>query len=146
MKISSRLILILHLPLFHFLLLMMCLVLLLILSQVLCIRDVTNCLILLLNHYLIILCTRLASTRVSRSLDWYGFSSFALQTTLDNTFVPKSYSYTSTQSVSVKLCRMNFRLFKTSHFTLLELSSLGVNRYTSSRYVMMALSSNIKLV
>jgi hypothetical protein len=37
------------------------------------------------------------STRVSRPPDWYGFSSTALQATLDTTFVPKSYSQASTQ-------------------------------------------------
>ena len=37
------------------------------------------------------------STRVSRPPDWYGFSSFSLQATLDTTSVPKSYSQASTQ-------------------------------------------------
>jgi hypothetical protein len=37
------------------------------------------------------------STRVSWPLDWYGFSSFALQATLDTTFMSKSYSQASTQ-------------------------------------------------
>jgi hypothetical protein len=37
------------------------------------------------------------STRVSWPPDWYGFSSSALQATLDTTSVPKSYSQASTQ-------------------------------------------------
>jgi hypothetical protein len=35
--------------------------------------------------------TTYQSIRVSRTLDWYGFSFSTIQTTLDNTFVPKSY-------------------------------------------------------
>jgi len=53
-------VLIFCLLLFHFLFLMMCLVLH-VLSQVLCISDVTHCLIFLLNHHLILSCIHLAS-------------------------------------------------------------------------------------
>jgi hypothetical protein len=37
------------------------------------------------------------STRVSQPPDWYGFSSFTLQATLDTTYMPKSYSQASTK-------------------------------------------------
>jgi hypothetical protein len=55
------------------------------------------------------------------------------------------------KSVSAKLCRMNFMLFKTitrrtSSLVLLEVSLLGANGSTPSSYVPMALSKDIKLV
>ena len=55
------------------------------------------------------------------------------------------------KSVSVKLCRMNFRLFRTItletlFLVLLELSLLGSNGFTPSSYVLMVLSKDIKLV
>ena len=59
-----------HIVLFFFLLSMMCLVLL-ILSQVLCIRDIAHYLFLPLNHHLILLCIQPTSLLGFLSL-WIG--------------------------------------------------------------------------
>jgi hypothetical protein len=55
------------------------------------------------------------STRISQPPDWYGFSFFALQATLDNTYVPRSYSQASTQECWRQAMHEELQALKDNH-------------------------------
>jgi len=137
-----------HLVLLFFLFSMMCLVLL-ILSQVLCIRDITHCLFLHLNHYLILLCIQPTSL-LGFLGPWIGmvFLFLLFRLLLIILLYPSLIIKLLLKSVGIKLYKINFRLiiFGASSIVLLELSLLGVNGYTPLSYVLMALLNNINLI
>jgi hypothetical protein len=137
-------------PIF-FLFSMMCLVLL-ILSKVLCIRDLTHCPFLHLNHHLILLCVQPTSL-LGFLGPWIGmvFLFLLFRLLLIILLYPSLIIKLLLKSVGIKLYKINFTLFKTiifgaSSLVLLELSLLGVNGYRPLSYVLMALLNNINLI
>jgi len=151
-NISFYPVLILYLHLFWFLLLMMCPVLLLILSQVLCISDVAHCLFLPLNRHLI-----LSYQRPAGLLGFPGpqigmvflllFKLLLILLLCLSLILKLLLKSVGRQAMQDK----NFRLFRTiilgtSSLVLLELSLLGANGPTLSSYGLMVLSIDIKLV
>jgi hypothetical protein len=115
MNISFHLVLILRLSIlsFFFLFLMTCL-LLLILSQVLCIRDITHCLFLSLNHHLILLCIQ--PTNLLGFLGpWIGivFLFLLFRLLLIILLYLSLIIKLLFKSVGIKLYKINFGLFKT---------------------------------